>query len=103
MKNRTLNIVKNKDQYLTYDVIYKNKYTLAKIERYQDGDTEKNKYGIFLVKETIGLDFELFDAEDKRYVAFDRSLKIVLTNIIDLMKEIKNIKRQSNREIKCNY
>lgn len=98
MKNRTLNIVKNKNQYLTYDVIYKNKYTLAKIEKYQDGDNNF-KYGIFLVKEITGLDYELFDAEEKRYVAFDRSLKIVSNSIIDLMKEIKNIKRLSNREM----
>jgi hypothetical protein len=95
MKKRTLDIVKNKKEYLTYDVIYKGKYKLAKIakEEYEWDNKRYSKYAIKVIKESIGRDYETFDQENKRYVAFDRSLEIVKNSIIDLMKEEKNIRR----------
>lgn len=95
MKKRTLDIVKNKKEDLTYDVIYKGKYKLAKVakEEYQWNNKIYSRYAIKLIKETIGRDYETFDQEDKRWIAFDRSLEIVKNSIIDLMKEEKNIKR----------
>lgn len=95
MKNRTLDIVKNKEEDLTFDVIYKGKYKLAKIakEEYEWDNKRYSKYAIKVIKESIGRDYETFDQENKRYVAFNRSLEIVKNSIIDLMKEEKNIKR----------
>ena len=95
MKNRTLDIVKNKKEDLTFDVIYKGKYILAKIAREDNEWNNKiyTKYAIKLIKESFRRDYETFDQEDKRYVAFNRSLKIVKNSIIDLMKEEKNIRR----------
>jgi len=92
MKNRTLDIVKNKDENLTYNVIYKNKYTLATITK-NWCDNGKYNYWINLIENNYGTSYEPFDAEDKRYNAFDRSLRIVENSIIDLMKEVRDIKR----------
>lgn len=93
MKNRTLNLVKNKNEYLTYDVIYKNKYTLAKITKIWV-DNNKYQYFIKLIKNGSCEDYEPFDNESKRYIAFQRSLRIVENSIIDLMKEVRNNKRE---------
>ena len=92
MKNRTLDIVKNKDENLTYNVVYKNKYTLATITK--KGDNGKYNYWINLIENNYGTSYQPFDAEDKRYIAFDRSLRIVENSIIDLMKEVRDIKRE---------
>ena len=98
-KNRNLEIKKNQNDHLTYDVIFsthKNKYTLAKIEKVsaQDRFSGGNVYYIKLIKDGgYGIEnFEVFDIEDKRYIAFDRALKIVTNSIIDLMKEVQGIK-----------
>ena len=34
----------------------------------------------------------------KRFIAFDRALKIAENSLIDLMKEIRNIKRETKKE-----
>ena len=61
--------------------------------------TNKFKYAIKVIK-NIGTDnnFEIFDLEDKRFIAFDRALKIAENSLIDLMKEIRNIKRETKKE-----
>ena len=46
------------------------------------------------MKNNYGTSYEPFDAEDKRYNAFDRSLRIVENSIIDLMKQVRDIKRE---------
>tara|TARA_R110000764_G_scaffold76516_1_gene153681 strand:- start:241 stop:597 length:357 start_codon:yes stop_codon:yes gene_type:complete len=94
MKNRTINLVKNKDYYLTNDILYNNKYPIVRVQK-REIDINKYYYLISVVNaSSTELDkFEPFDNYDKKNVALDHAFKIAKNSLIDLMKEVKNIKR----------
>jgi len=95
MKNRTINLVKNKTLYLTNDILYKNKYPIVRIQK-REIDIKKYNYLISVVDaNSTELDkFEPFDNYDKKNVALDHAFKIAKNSLIDLMTEVKNIKRK---------
>lgn len=95
MKNRTINLVKNKTLYLTNDILYKNKYPIVRIQK-REIDINKYNYLISVVNSnSTELDeFEPFDNYDKKNVALYHAFKIAKNSLIDLMTEVKNIKRK---------
>jgi len=87
MKNRSLKLVKG-------DIIYKNKYSLVRVKKVQQ-DFDNFTYMIFTVNaSTLETEnFEPFMNYHKKSIALDHAYKIVENSIIDLMKEVRDIKR----------
>jgi len=88
MKNRTLKLVKG-------DIIYKNKYPLVRVKKIEQ-DINKFAYMIFTINafSTEPDNFEPLMNYDRKGVALDRAYDVVQNSIIDLMKEVRDIKRE---------
>ena len=88
MKNRTLKLVKG-------DIIYKNKYPLVRVKKVKQ-DINKSAYMIFTINSSTSEpeNFEPFMNYHKKGIALDHAYNVVENSIIDLMKEVRNIKRQ---------
>jgi hypothetical protein len=88
MKNRTLKLVKG-------DIIYKNKYPLVRVKKIEQ-DINKFAYMIFTINasSTEPDNFEPLMNYDRKGIALDRAYDVVQNSIIDLMKEVRDIKRE---------
>ena len=91
MKNRTLKLVKG-------NIIYKNKYPLVRVEKVEQ-DIGKSAYMIFTINASTSEpdNFEPLMNYHQKSIALDRAYDVVHNSIIDLMKEVRDIKREERK------
>ena len=92
MKNRTLKLVKG-------NIIYKNKYPLVRVQKIEQ-DIGKFAYMIFAkdASSTEPDNFEPLMNYDKKGVALDRAYGVIHNSIIELMKQVRQIKRDEKNK-----
>jgi len=88
MKKRTLKLVKG-------NIIYKNKYPLVRVEKVEQ-EIGKFAYMVFTINASSSEpdNFEPMMNYHKKGIALDRAYDVVHNSIIDLMKEVRDIKRE---------
>jgi len=88
MKNRTLKLVKG-------NIIYKNKYPLVRVEKVEQ-EFGKFTYMVFTkyASSSEPDNFEPMMNYHKKGIALDSAYNVVQNQIIDLMKEVRDIKRE---------
>lgn len=88
MKNRTLKLVKG-------NIIYKDKYPLVRVKKVEQ-EFGKFAFMIFSINasSTEPDNFEPLMNYHKKGIALDRAFDVVHNSIIDLMKEVRDIKRE---------
>jgi hypothetical protein len=88
MKKRTLKLVKG-------NIIYKNKYPLVRVEKLEQ-EIGKFAYMVFTINASSSEpdNFEPMMNYHKKGIALDRAYDVVHNSIIDLMKEVRDIKRE---------
>ena len=87
-KNRTLKLVKG-------NIIYKNKYPLVRVKKVEQ-EIGKFAYMVFTIDASSSEpdNFEPMMNYHKKGIALDSAYDVVHNSIIDLMKEVREIKRE---------
>jgi len=91
-KNRKIKLVKG-------DIIYKNKYPLVRVKKVEQ-DIGKFTYMIF-TKDASSSEpdnFEPMMNYHKKSIALDRAYNVVHNSIIELMKEVRQVKRDEKNK-----
>ena len=91
-KNRKIQLIKG-------DIIYKNKYPLVRVKKVEQ-DFGKFTYMVFTKNASSSEpdNFEPMMNYHKKSIALDRAYDVVHSSIIELMKEVRQIKRDEKNK-----